>query len=141
MVVIYANPMFSNMVRKPPRPISNIATEAGFQSVLDLSHYANAMKSGTYTAGCNLFWVDMRWSATPRVPLRLAAVQQLANHLFDEPAPYPGALRVATSPHESPLDHTGAWRCLSPEELHHAMIFAIADAVRTQPNNQELLTD
>ena len=64
-----------------------------------------------------------------------------SRYIFAEPTPYPGALHVAASPHESRLDHTGAWRCLSPEELHHAMIFAIADAVRTQPNNHELLID
>ena len=53
------------MVKEPPRPISNTATDTGVQSVLDLSSYANAMKSGTYTVGCKLFWVDMQWSATP----------------------------------------------------------------------------
>ena len=60
---------------------------------------------------------------------------------FAEPTPYPGALHATPSPQESPLDYTGAWHTLSPAELHHAMIFAIADVVRTQPNNSELLTD
>ena len=60
----------------------------------------------------------------------------IGKHLFAEPTPYPGALHVAASPQESALDHTGAWRCVSPEELHHAMIFGIADAVQTQHNNQ-----
>ena len=137
--VIDGHPVLKDMVAEAPRGISNTATETGFQSVFDQRHYVNAMKSGTYTAGCNLFWVDMRWSATPGVPLRLTAVQQLAKNLFAEPTPYPGALHVAMSPSESPLDHTGAWRCVSPEELHHAMIFAIADAVRTEPTNLELL--
>ena len=31
LAVIYANPMFNNMVREPPRPISNTTTDAGFQ--------------------------------------------------------------------------------------------------------------
>lgn len=75
LAVTDANPMFNDMARQPPRPISNTTTDTGSQSVFDLRHYANAMKSGSYTAGCNLFWVDMLWSATLRVLLRLAAVQ------------------------------------------------------------------
>jgi hypothetical protein len=107
---IDAHPVLKKMVAETPRGISNTASETGFQSAFDSRHYANAIKSGTYTAGCNLFWVDMRWSATPGVPLRLAAVQQLAKNLFSEPTPYPGELRVSVSPLESPLDHTGARR-------------------------------
>ena len=139
--VIDAHPVLKDMAAESPRGISDTATDTGFQSVFDQGHYVKAIKSGTYTAGCNLFWVDMRWSATPGVPLRLTAVQQLADNLFAEPTPYPGALHVAMTPSESPLDHTGAWRCVSPEELHHAMIFAIADAVRTDPTNHELLNN
>ena len=127
LTVIDANPMFNNMAGEVQRPVSSTATETGFQTVFDLSQYWNSMKSGTYTAACNLFWVDMRRNASPRVPVRLVAVQQLAKNLFAEPMPYPGALRVAASPQGSPLDHTGAWRCLSLEELHHAMIFAIGE--------------
>ena len=33
LAVIDANTMFNNMVRKPPRPISNTATDNGLQSV------------------------------------------------------------------------------------------------------------
>ena len=48
LVVIDANPMFSNMVREPPRPISNTTAGTDFHSVFDMSHYVNAMKSSTY---------------------------------------------------------------------------------------------
>ena len=61
LAVIDANPMFNNMVGQLPRPISSTTTKTGFQIVFDLSHYAIAIQSGTYTTGCNLFWVDMRW--------------------------------------------------------------------------------
>ena len=44
-----------------------------------------------------MLWLDLRWSATPGVPLRLHAVKKLANTLFEEPKPYPGALRVAVT--------------------------------------------
>ena len=46
------------------------------------------MKSSTHTAGCNFFWVGMWLSGIPGVPVRLAAVQQLAKNLFAEPTPF-----------------------------------------------------
>ncbi|MFM7987570.1 MAG: hypothetical protein ACKPKO_50475, partial [Candidatus Fonsibacter sp.] len=52
--------------------------------------------------------------------------------------PDPGALHASTSPQDSPLDHTRACRCLGPDETRHAMIFSIANAVRTQHNSREL---
>ena len=96
------------MVSEQPRANSSNAEDTGFQSVFYPKLYEKAIKSGTYTAGCNLFWVDMRWSATPGVPLRLAAVKHLAKHLFTDPTPYLGALHVSMSPDQTPLEHKGA---------------------------------
>ena len=87
LTAIDANPMFNNMVGEVPRPISSTTTETNFQSAFDRSNYWHAIKSGTYTAGCNLFWADTQWSATPLGPLRLAAVKTLAKNLFAEPTP------------------------------------------------------
>ena len=37
----------------------------------DFEFYEGALKtaSKSYTAGINLFWIDLQWSATPGVPL------------------------------------------------------------------------
>ena len=79
------------------------------------------------------------WSATPGVPLRLQAVHKLASTQFATPTPYPGAMHIAVTRACVPLDHRGAWYSVSPEELAHAMIFAVADAVRTEAANTNLL--
>ena len=83
--------------------------------------------------------MDLRWSATPRVPLRLQAVKKLSNTFFKEPSPYPGTLHVAVTPGYEPLNHRGGWHGVSPEELAHGMIFVVAEAARTESDNLDLL--
>ena len=105
---INGHPLFHNMTAQEPRQIKNSAEDTGFQSVFDNDLYQKAIASGNcYTAGGNLFWVDLRWSATPGVPLRLQAVKKLSTTLFKEPNPYPGALHVAVTPGYLPLSHRG----------------------------------
>ena len=129
------HPLLHNMAGEQPREITNSAEETGFQSVFDNGLYQQAIASGNYTAGGNLFWVDLRWSATPGAPLRLQAVKKLSETFFKEPNPYPGALHVAVTPGYEPLNHRGGWHGVSPEELAHGMIFAVAEAARTEPEN------
>ena len=89
---------FRNMVGEEPHS----AAETGF-TVFDNESYQRGIASGSYTAGGNLFWLGLCWSATPGVPLRLHAVKKLPSTLFDEPKPYPGALHVAVTPGYAPL--------------------------------------
>ena len=133
------HPLFVGMVNEEPRKITNSVEDTGFQSVFDAQLYQKAIASGTYTAGGNLFWVDFRWSANTGVPLRLQAVHKLASTLFATPTPYPGAMHIAVTRACVPLNHRGAWYSVSPEELAHAKIFAVADAVRTEAANTDLL--
>jgi len=141
MDTLNGHALFHNIVQEEPRGITNSVEDTGFQSVFDSNLYKSAIASGTYTAGGNMFWVDLRWSATPGVRLRLQAVRQLASTLFKSPTPYPGALHVAVTPGYQPLIHKGAWNAVSPEELAHAMIFAVADDVQRAPDNIDLLND
>lgn len=67
------HPLFRNMVEEEPRAITKCnsvedCSDTGFQSVFDPKLYEKAITSGTYTAGGNLFWIDLRWSATPVCP-------------------------------------------------------------------------
>jgi len=64
----------------------------------------------------------------------------MAAQHFDTPKEYPGILRVAVTDDYEPLNHRGSWHSMSPEEMSHAMIFAVADAVRREPDNLELLS-
>ena len=67
------------------------------------------------------------FSPAPGVPLCQARVDGLATFYFTEPAPYPLDLIIAV-PDVSyqPNLHLGAWQSVSPEEMKHALIRAIA---------------
>lgn len=73
------------------------------------------------------------------MPLRLQAVKKLATTLFQTPTPYPGTLHIAMTPWCIPLNHRGSWHAVSPEELAHAMVFAVADVVRSDAANTDKL--
>ena len=74
------------------------------------------------------------------VPLNINSVKTLSNTVFKEPTPYPvDALHVVVTPGYNPHNRRGEWRGLCPEELTHGMIFAVADAVRSEAGNTDLL--
>ena len=102
-------------------------------------HINFADATGVLEAG-SLFWLDLRWPATAGVPLNIFNVKSLPNTVFKEPTPYPvDALRVAVTPGYNPHHRRGEWRGLCPEELTHGMICAVADAVRSEAGNTDLL--
>ena len=69
--------------------ITGNAAESGSQHPFDSVSYTQALagSSQSYTAGINLFWINLQWSATPGVPLRTAAIEQMANTTFRSPCP------------------------------------------------------
>ena len=77
-----------------------------------------------------MFWLGLRWSSTG-VPLRLPVVKRLSNL---------GALHVAVAQGYNPLNHRGWLHGVSPEEITHGMIFAVADAARLDAGNTRLLS-
>ena len=70
--------------------------------------------------------------------MRLQAVKKLSSTLLEEPTPYLGALHVAVTQGYSPLNHRGWLRGVSPEEIAHGMIFAVADAARSEAGSASL---
>ena len=72
--------------------------------------------------------------------MRLQVAKRLSNTLFEEPSFYPGALHVAAVQGYNHLSHRGWLRGASPEDIAHGMIFAAADAVRSEAGNTNLLS-
>ena len=78
---ISGHPVFHNMVAEEPRQITDSANETGFQCTFDNDLYNKAIASGTYTAGGNLFWLDLRWPATPWGAAASARGEEAVQHL------------------------------------------------------------
>ena len=84
--------------------------------------------AGVYEAAGNIFWLNLRGSATPAVPINATAVKNLQRSHFKGPAHFDGSVAVAV-PKNLALSF-GNLRRVSPEEPEHAMLFAVRDAIR-----------
>ena len=79
-----------------------------------------------YTAGINLFWCDGMYTPTPGIPVRAETVEDVMECYFTEPATMPHAIIISLKAGERPVDERGALCAVSPEEMRHAMMAALA---------------
>ena len=70
-----------------PLAITDDVADSGSQHPFELIYSTRALASGsqTYTAGINLFWIDLQWNATPGAPLRATAIDQMARSTLRPP--------------------------------------------------------
>ena len=137
---IQEHDLFHNIQGAKPAGITANATESGTQSPFDLKSYRAALKTAgqSYTAGINFFWIDLLWSATPGVPLRVSAIELMAKTTFGSPTPL-GTVHVAVPDHDyNPLERKGALLRVSPEEVTGAIVLAIARDVRNSESDEVL---
>ena len=79
-----------------------------------------------YTCGINFSWVNLLYSATPGIPIRMAAVQEVTEKTFLEPTPVESLLIGIPSHDYNVKSHKGALMRVSPEEMTSAFIMAVA---------------
>ena len=136
--LIQDHDLFRDIQAAQPIGITGDAAASGTQMPFDFEFYEGALKtaSKSYTAGINLFWIDLQWSATPGVPLRVSAIEQMARDMFRLPTAI-GAIHIAVSgPEYNPLKHQGALLRVSPEEVTGAFVLAIArDIQNSEPDD------
>ena len=133
------HPNFENIQQASPLSLA----EGGAQVPYKHSDYLLAL-GGTrrevqltpkarFTCAINLAWVDFQWSATPGVPVRVAAVMRLRDTAFKSPSPAPPVhVAVPRDPGYQPHMHKGALKQVSAEEITAAYILAIARDVAKQ---------
>jgi len=126
--VIQDHDVFRGIQSEMPLAISGNAAESGNQHPFDAVSYTRALAgaSQSYTAGINLFWIDLQWSATPGVPLRTTAIEQMAQTTFRSPCPITDVHIAVFDLGFNPLMHKGALLRVSPEEVTGAVVLAIA---------------
>ena len=103
----------------------------GMQAAFDLAEYQTAMKQhGTYRCAGNELWLDFWFTPQPGVPYNKASIFQLAEKSFFEPNQWTGTNVVMVSDLAyNPMEHQGALRRLSPEEVNFARVIGIANAI------------
>ena len=125
--VINDNDVFRGIHSELPLTISGSQADCGTQHPFDVDSCKQApAASGTYTAGMNLFWIDLQWSSTPGVPLRMSAIEEMAKTMFKTPTVINEVHIAVPDPTYNPLMHRGALLRVSPEEITGAVVLAIA---------------
>ena len=108
--------------------------------MFDASTYAKTMKSlGLYEAACNVFHLQPCWGAAAGVPYNDVGVEHITNHVYNVPKPLDDVIIVTVPNAEyKPMEHLGAWRFVTPEEIIFGLILAIARDV-DEPKSDEVL--
>ena len=126
---IRGHPVFKGVEKADAVGINKKAGKlSGYKDPFNNQKYNDAMQSaGMYEASCNLFWCNALFSATPGVPILELGISRLMEHHFSEPSPFPFPLIIAVeSVSQQPWNHKGGLQRVSPEEVHHAFLLAVA---------------
>ena len=122
--IVQGHPVFETIDSQDPLSIDMGGTQAPFsQKELEKSCSGELQ---AYTCGINLSWVNLVYSATPGIPIRMAAVQEVTEKTFLEPTPME-SLSIGIPSHDYKVkSHKGALMRVSPEEMTSAFIMAVA---------------
>lgn len=127
---------FKGIIQKDPLGIGG--KSKGFQAAFSATDCQIALKSaGVYQCAGNIWWINMTSAPVQGVPYNYANVMKLKNHHFGEgPTRMPFPLVVAVDS-ETYRVHTnkGGLVCCSPEEILHAYVFAVDDAICNKSAN------
>jgi hypothetical protein len=135
--VVLHSSAFKDILQAEPLAIREQA-ECGIQEPFNEAKCATALRQrGTYISGCNFFWLDPGRSISPGIPLSRERVQELANWMFkDGTVPLKKPIGVAVSSADFPVhNHKGGLLMITPEEMAHAVLVKVANAVREGSKN------
>jgi hypothetical protein len=122
--VIEQHDVFADIMSAAPLGLA----EGGKTAVFNLADFNAAMQGDLkrVEAGCNMFWQDLNCDPiVSHLPINKQKVASMAATRFAEPS-WPGTIVIAVRSGENPLERKGALRRLSPPELSHALILAVA---------------
>ena len=113
--IVQGHPVFEKIDSQDPLSIARGGAQAPFsQNELEFSCSGELQ---AYTCGINFSWVNLLYSATPGIPIRMAAVQEVVEKTFLEPKPMEN-LTIGIPNHDYKVkSHKGALLRVSPEEM------------------------
>ncbi len=127
---------FPDLVKKAPNSLDNGGRIRPY-SAADWRNAWDGDGDRNYTCGINLAWLNMTYSATPGVPVRMGCIIEMVDKVFKTPRDA-GVIHVAIPDADfNVLGHKGALQRVSPEELTSAFIMAMA---RDITNNEDATT-
>ena len=135
--IIQGHPEFDSIDTQDPLSIAMGGTQAPFsQKELETSCSGELQ---AYACGINFSWVNLLYSATPGIPIRMAAVKEVTETTFLEPTPVE-SLSIGIPSHDYGVkSHKGALMRVSPEEMTSALIMAVARDITNQAPSDVLV--
>ncbi len=132
--IVRDDPRFARIATAEPATIR----QGGVPSPFNSEDFCSVLgkDGGSYVCGINLAWLDFTWTATPGIPIRMAAVRQIRDVVFQTPKPIEQIHVAVPSPNFDVTHHKGALNRVSPEEITSAFILAVArDIVNKEPDD------
>lgn len=130
--VIHGCEVFAGIVDSTPLDIKEGGKQTPY-SAKDMQYALACSDGGEYRCGGNVFWLEHTWLCNHRVPFneqQIKALQAFFPH-DKPPASSPFDFWVAVEHNKINLhEHRGSLQRVSPEEVGHAMLFSIAEAIK-----------
>ena len=120
------HPAFANISQEMPLSIKDLGVQHPFNEEDFGAAMSRAGSDTSYTAGINLFWCDTMYTPTLGIPTRSDTIPDLMDCYFRSPATMPHNILISLREGERPLEKRGSLCAISPEEVRHAMMAAIA---------------
>jgi hypothetical protein len=145
--VITSLNIFEGIVTASPLKIQKTGNvnSASHVAPFDASDYKTAIeKVGRYTCGGNMFWVNFLTSTVPGVPINARSIEYLMAYAFSSPDDAeklaPKVFCVAVDRTSNPLESgcKGKLKSLSPDEIIHALVHAIARDIKDNKPDEVL---
>ena len=127
--------LFRGIESEPPSSIDKGGGQRPF-SQKDLDTIC--AEEDSYTCNINLAWIDWNYSATPGIPIRAGAVGQVVKQVFEKPKGVPQVEIAMPERDFKPLNHKGALKWVSPEEITSAFLMAVARDIKNSESNEIL---
>ena len=124
-------PIFQNISSKSPLTI----VAGGSRAPFDQRECQLVLSEGRpYQCDGNFWWHEITWMNNHRVPISNAQIQAIQRFYFPPLAPpdaWPTNLNVHVRVDTPSVDHKlfGALQRVSPEEVTHAMLLSVAEAI------------
>ncbi len=130
--------------RDPLQITSEVGQDSGVQAAFDAEDCRTALqREQVYRCAGNLFWQNFFLSSTPKVPLSMKRLQAWKHQIFGTP-PTPThfhdrmAVFAVDSADFDMSSHKGRLMRLSPEEISHAVVAALAESVKAGATDGEI---
>lgn len=142
---IEAHPVMEGIKEAPPIPRGGLDPRTGkhgYKEVFNPTTMAADLKAaGTSEMAGNFFWQNSFLTPLAGIPFNSRAMELLQERNFKDPTAFPDKLLIAVSGPEADIAGTkGSWQHVTPDEIIHSYLFAIArDAVL--PDNNARMKD